>query len=91
MNAISTVDMQGCALGRSRAYKINEVAVNPEICASFISESDSTQENGDHPSISSVETNGDTVLCNSGFVTLHSFETSFLTQNRSRKDYIFAI
>ena len=42
--------------------------VNPENCATFTSESDSTQENDDHPSISPVETNGDTVLSNSSCV-----------------------
>ena len=66
--------------------------VNPENCATFTSESDSTQENDDHPSISPVETNGDTVLSNSSFVTLHSSETSCPSPETEREivDLTFA-
>ena len=66
--------------------------VNLENYATFIPESDSTQENDDHPSISSVETNGDTVPSSSSFVTLHSSETSCPSPETERKvvDLTFA-
>ena len=62
------------------------MSVNPENSDSLISGSESTPESDDHPSISSVETNCDTVLSKSNFVTLHSSETSCLVPESERKN-----
>ena len=47
------------------SHTIRKVTAYPEMCATTISELDSTQENLDHPGISLVETSDVTVLGNS--------------------------